>query len=100
MSKGPKTAKEALELWDSGAPVPAFQVESEGADQDEIYALAFELMRGAEIPSGSGPALTDREREVAYSIAKVAQDKGWAIMVASHVGPQVPAITIQKKKAA
>jgi len=100
----PKTAAEALALWDSGQPVPAFQVESEGADQEEIYALAFELLRigiiGKEMTSEAGTSLTDRERAVAYSIAQVAKDKGWAIMVASHVGPQIPAVTVQKKKAA
>jgi len=96
----PKTAAEALALWDSGEPVPAFQVESEGAEQEKIYALAFELLRGKEMTSEAGVSLTERERAVAYSIAQVAKSKGWAVMVASHVGPQIPAITIQKKKAA
>jgi hypothetical protein len=94
----PSSAPEALALWDSGQPVPAFQVESEGSAQDDIYAFAFELIRAQELEPAAGAALTERERNVGYSIALVAKQKGWAVMVQQHVGPQIPAITIQKRK--
>jgi hypothetical protein len=91
------TAKDALEAWDAGEPVGVFQVESEGSSQEDIYGFAFDLIRGKELTDAPA-TLSDREREVAYSIAKVALDKGWSAMVAHHIGPQIPAITIQKAK--
>ena len=92
----PRTAAAALELWDAGKPVPAFQVESEGASQEEIYGFAFELLRD-DTTVGDAPAtLSDRERAIAYSIASVARSKGWAMMLKQHIGPGIPALTIQK----
>jgi hypothetical protein len=97
MSKTPKTAKEALDLWDAGEAVPAFQVESEGSDQEEIWGYAFEMIREPTREDVAPAGLTDRECDVAYSIAQVAKNKGWALMVAQHVGPQIPAIQVQKR---
>jgi len=94
----PRTAAAALELWDAGIPVPAFQVESEGASQEEIYGFAFDLLRhNTDKTVGDAPAtLSDRERAIAYSIASVARSKGWAMMLKQHIGPGIPALTIQK----
>lgn len=97
----PKFAADALALWDSGEALQAFQVETEGAEQEEIYAMAFTLIRAtiegkpaAEVPRSL--ALTDREHDVAASIAHIACTKGWAAMVRQHVGPHIEAITIRK----
>jgi hypothetical protein len=91
--KPPMTAQDALALWDAGKPVPGFQVEAEGSEQNEIYAAAFDLI--AERPSPH--PLSDRERDVAFSIAQVAKLNGWAAMLRQHIGPHIPAITVQKK---
>lgn len=97
----PRTAADALALWDEGKPVPAFQVETEGASQDHIYGFAFELIRATLTEKGDpadSPTLNDRERGVAYSISQVALSKGWAAMLRQHVGQHIPAITVQKAK--
>ena len=99
----PKTAADALDLWKAGEIVLAFRVESEGADQEDIYAQAFAIIEGtlakqtlAEIHRD--PKLTDREHDVAASIATVALTRGWAVMVHQHVGVDISGITIQKAK--
>jgi hypothetical protein len=95
----PRTAQEALALWDEGKPVPAFKVESEGASQDQIYGFAFELIRAHVTQQGDpvdSPTLNDRERGVAYSICQVALTKGWAKMLHQHIGEHIPAIVVQK----
>jgi hypothetical protein len=99
----PRTAQDALALWDAGKPVPAFHVESEGSSQDDIYGFAFALIRGggsepADVSATDFPMLNDRERGVAYSLAQVAQSKGWAMMLRQHIGEHIPAITVQKAK--
>jgi hypothetical protein len=49
----PRDAKEALELWDKGESIAAFEVESNGAPQSQLYAFAFELIRAARFPVGA-----------------------------------------------
>lgn len=101
MSGMPITAKEALELWDSGVDIPAFAVESEGALQDAIYAMAFEMLRAelGEKGQGVGYILKPREFDAAKSIAHVAKLKGWAAMVQQHVaGGHIAAILVRKPK--
>jgi hypothetical protein len=94
----PYSAEDALALWDSGGDVPAFRVESEGASQDDIYAAAFDMLRGA-ILAAPVTTLTQRERDAALSIAHVANLKGWAVMVQTHIHPNSPAITVRKPAA-
>jgi hypothetical protein len=93
----PRDAKEALELWDKGEAIAAFEVESEGTIQDEIYAAAFEMIRNGRVVGGQvggiqrargdlrSGKLSKRELDVAHSIAHVALLKGWAPMVAQHL---------------
>jgi hypothetical protein len=97
-----RTAEDALKLWDAGEPVPAFEVESEGASQQTLWGLAFDLIRAggtAMLGEEKTRDLTPRECDVVASIATVAKQKGWARMVASYVNAATsPAITIQKPK--
>jgi len=90
----PLTAKDALALWDSGEPVPAFQVETAPERQTEVYAAAFELIRDGETYDLSG--LSEREQGVARSLAHVSKESGWAKMVSQHVHRDSPAITVKK----
>ena len=99
----PGTAKEALELWDKGEAISAFEVESQINSQDKIYAVAFEMMRAGRMVNGKpefnratldARGLTKREADVAHSIAYVALLKGWAAMVAQH--SDIKAITVKK----
>ena len=108
----PKTAEDALALWDAGEPVPAFHVESEGASQEAIYACAFELLRDFSVLAGNVAfgtlassnfaadcakhGLTDREVDAAHSIAYVAALKGWIAMIRQHVGTHIQAISVTK----
>lgn len=100
----PKTAAEALKLWDDGADVPAFRVESQDATQQQIYAAAFEMIRASVAPTDASPnlihttarKLTQREVHVAKSIAQIALKFGWRAMLQQHIGEQIPAITVQK----
>jgi hypothetical protein len=120
MNKAPKTAKDALALWDAGEPVPAFRVEAEDSEQEAIYAVAFELIRNGQdqlpTPDNTLVSLTDRresftaaqlelfnslsvrEFHVAHSIAFVALKNGWAATLRQHIGEHIPAITVQKPK--
>jgi hypothetical protein len=103
----PITAKQALEQWNAGKDVPAFQVEGNPERQREIFAVAFDMIGGdysltqdlAElrrvVPAGD---LTDREFETAHSIAYVAMKVGWSKMVSQHIHRDSPAITISKQK--
>jgi hypothetical protein len=107
----PRDAKEALELWDKGEPIAAFEVETERCTQAELYALAFEVIRGAENDlaavrklalqavrtSPIAAKITPREIDTAHSIAHVAILKGWAAMVAQHLASgHIKSLTIQK----
>ena len=76
----PKTADDALKAWDAGEELQAFHVEAEDAEQVAIYAAAFDILGGRELQ----PGLTDREIDVAKSIAAVALEKGWGRMVREH----------------
>lgn len=108
----PITAQDALELWDSGQPVPAIRVEAEANTQDAIYELVFEAIRrgfrvedlaanadalraGAFIPTSH---LTKREIEAVHSVAIVALKKGWQAMLAQHDHPSIAKLTVQKPK--
>jgi len=108
----PITAKQALEQWNAGKEVPAFQVEAGPERQNEVYAVAFEMIGGdfsltqdlkelRRIVPAKG--LSDREFEVAHSIAYVAMKVGWAKMVNDHTYndasvPGAPATPIIVKK--
>lgn len=96
----PRTAADALALWQAGEPVPAFEVESEGAPQRLIYAAAFEIilsqLGGAAFTTPLG--LTKREIEAAESIAAVALAKGWAPMLKQHRHESIAEIIVQKPK--
>lgn len=100
--KMPKTVTDALKLWDDSHPVTVFRVETEDADQEQIYATAFEYMRpGAGLKNLHEVAekyhLTERERSVALSIANSALRFGWAEMIEQHTASgDIPLITVQK----
>jgi hypothetical protein len=99
MSNNPVTAADALKLWDAGEPIGAFLVEATADRQTEIYAAAFDLLRNAFDPQSEGhdhSHLSDRDREVAQSIAHVAAVRGWARMVSDHTHAKSPAITLAK----
>jgi hypothetical protein len=109
--KMPKTAADALALWDVGEAVPAFRVEEEESEQEAIYAAAFELIRDGQLVGGApmfgtlgssefaascaANKLSDREVDVAHSIAYVAIKDGWAKMVLSHTSYSGPRATHQ-----
>jgi hypothetical protein len=107
----PLTARDALALWDSGGAVPAFQVEAAPERQSEVYAAAFEIIRATiaavaaddsdtleKLATGAIGELSERESDVARSIAAVAQQNGWAKMVSQHVHRDSPAIAVTKPK--
>jgi hypothetical protein len=95
----PLTAKDALALWDAGEAVPAFQVETTPERQTQVYEAAFGLIaKGEKYDLGSRDDLSDREKDVARSIAHVAKESGWAKMVSQHIHRDSPAITIRKPK--
>jgi hypothetical protein len=91
----PLTAADALKLWDAGEAVPAFQVEAKPERQAIVWAAAFDLLRNEDHDHSH---LSQREREVAESIAHVAKKEGWAKMVSTHIHAVSPAITITKPK--
>jgi hypothetical protein len=107
----PRDGKEALELWDKGEGIAAFEVETQRCTQQEIYAVAFAMMRAARMVNGKpefhhaqrfttdevAAKISKREMDVAHSIAYVALTKGWAPMVAQHLASgHIKAITIKK----
>jgi hypothetical protein len=110
-------AKEALELWDKGEAIAAFEVETQRCTQQEIYTVAFEMIRGGRLvriggvdcpeiqrargdlrqPDSIMAKISKRELDVAHSIAYVAMLKGWGEMVAQHLaGGHIKAITVKK----
>lgn len=100
----PRTSLEALERWDSGEALSVFHVESEGASQEELWGAAFELIRKAPVDNltqaiaAAAPKLSERERAVVESIVRTDEKRGWNRMIAQHIHPVSPAITIQKPK--
>ena len=94
----PLTARDALALWDAGEPVPAFQVETAPERQLVVYTAAFGLIAQGESYDLDAGGLSDREKDVARSIAHVAKESGWAKMVSQHVHRDSPAIPIRKPK--
>lgn len=94
----PTTARDALALWDAGESLQAFQVETTPDRQTQVYAAAFELIRRKEQFNLETTDLSDREKDVARSIALVSGDSGWAKMVSQHIHRDSPAITISKPK--
>lgn len=100
------TAKQALEFWNDGKELQAFQVEGDPERQMHIYDVAFTLIEGdfsltqelAELRRlvPDPHELSDREFEVAHSIAYVSMKIGWAKMVSQHVHRDSPAIVIKK----
>lgn len=93
VSKMPNTWQEALEMWDAGEPVPAFQVESEGSTQEQLWGLAFDLLRDS---SGTIDGITHREADVVESIVVVAKVTPWARLVSLHVHTNSPALMVRK----
>ena len=91
----PRTAPQALSLWDNGESVPAFEVESEANEQETIWGAAFDRLAGRESPAPPQP-FTQREKQVIDSIVFVAQKLGWGVMISRHVHERSPAITIKK----
>ena len=89
MEKAFKTADDALKAWDAGEELEAFHVEAEESEQVAIYAAAFDILAGRELK----PGLSDREVDVAKSIAAVALEKGWARMVREHTQYSGPRAT-------
>ncbi len=106
----PLTAKDALALWDAGEAVPGFQVETSPERQMQLYMMAFEMIRIAEVVDGEPKIglpmpmspiwgeITMREHDVAHSIAYVALKSGWAKMVSQHIHRDSPAVTVKKPK--
>jgi hypothetical protein len=95
VSKMPNTWQEALEMWDAGEPVPAFQVESEGATQDQLWGLAFQVLRD---PSVAVDGISHREADVVESIVHVAKLRSWPQLISSHVHAMSPALMVRKTK--
>ncbi len=94
----PRDAKEALELWDKGETIAAFEVETQRCTQQEIYAVAFEMIRGGRMVRVAGVDQPEIQRARGdLPIAYVAMLKGWAAMVAQHLaGGHIKAITVKK----
>lgn len=94
----PQTAADALKVWDACQPLSAIQVESEGAEQEDIYDAAFFWIRknNTELENPMLNSFTLRERVAAHSVAFVAMRVGWAQMVLGHRHDSSPLITIQK----
>jgi hypothetical protein len=102
----PLTAKQALEQWEAGKEVPAFQVEANAERQMIVWGVAFTMIAGqfsltqdlAELRRlvAGADMLSDREFEVAHSIAYVSMKIGWAKMISQHVHRDSPAIVIKK----
>lgn len=100
-TSNPITAREALEAWDAGIPVHAFQVEGSPERQNHLYAAAFELIRSPMLERMSIMQqfeLSEREFDVAHSIAHVAKESGWAKMVSQHIHRDSPAMFVVKPK--
>jgi hypothetical protein len=94
--KMPHTWQKALEMWDAGEMVPAFQVESEGATQEQLWGAAFAELRGE---GGVDTSIfTEREANVVDSIVAVAKLVPWPQMISSHVHAKSPALAIRKPK--
>jgi hypothetical protein len=95
----PRTAQDAVKAWDKGEEIDAFHVEAEDSEQVAIYAAAFDILAGRELK----PGLSEREKDVAKSIAAVALERGWARMVREHTaytGPRAThMITVQNPNA-
>jgi hypothetical protein len=106
-----RTAQDALEAWDAGEPLTVFEVESEGASQQAIWAVAFDYMSTEVPPQGASESeqleavarlvedakaasLTRREAIVAAEVAKAAIGHGWAKMLQIH--RECKPLTIQK----
>ena len=78
--------------------MPAFQIESAPERQTEVYAAAFEMIRSGEVFGREKTDLSEREWDVAHSIAHVAEGSGWAKMVSQHIHRDSPAISVTKPK--
>jgi len=100
----PHAWKEAVKLWDDGEPLRVFQVESEGATQENLWGAAMDCLAKGEAKIlgaaslDEGRSFTTREIDVVNSIVHGAKSHGWAKMIWMHLDPRSPAITIQKEK--
>jgi len=97
VSTMPHTWQKALEMWDAGDPVPAFQVESEGATQEQLWGEAFHCLK-AETTAMFREGFTKREIDVVNSIVHVAKIVSWPQMISSHVDAKSPGLMIRKPK--
>jgi len=104
----PITAKQAVEQWNAGNPVPVFQAEGDPERQQAIWAVAFEMIGGdyaltqdfselRRLVPGAAE-LSEREFHTAHSIAYVSMKIGWSRMVSQHVGRDTPPMMLQKAK--
>lgn len=91
----PRTAADALKLWDAGERVPAFRVESEGASQNDIWAVAFDAVASR----GADPVKTDlttRELIVASELFIAMRGHGFAKMVQNNLHGAGEPIFVQR----
>lgn len=113
------TAAEALAAWEAGEVLTAHQVEAKPERQNLVWSAAFELLGKFETKAELGThrellddlegdfaavglafaGLSDREREVAHSIAYVVLETGWSRAISLGTHAHSPAIQIQKEKA-
>lgn len=109
----PVTAADALKAWDAGETLRVFQIEAKPERQTLVYGAAFELIRTHESAEELGThkefcaragdrisplePLSDRERQVAHSIAYTALSHGWSRMVSSGIHQSAPALDIRKE---
>ena len=107
----PHTWQKALEMWDAGEAVPAFQVESEGATQEQLWGAAFNVLRSGWNRPGplnhpvdqewmdavgpDGAKFTDREHDVVDSIVYGTSALSWPQMISSHIHASSPALAIR-----
>jgi hypothetical protein len=94
-TKMPHTWQKAMEMWDAGDPVPAFQVESTGATQEALWGAAFDRLRDQANVDSDLKQFSVRELAVIDSIVQVAKMVSWPQMINSHVHAQSPSLVIR-----
>lgn len=101
----PRSAADALALWQDGKPVPAFRVASEGASQLDIWTLAFAMLDarniglGVKFPLPANPRLSAAESKIALEITKAAIGHGYARMLQINLAGGGEPIFVQKPRA-
>jgi hypothetical protein len=90
----PHTWQKAMEMWDAGEHLPAFQVESTGASQEALWGAAFDRLRDPAVESNL-KQFSVRELAVIDSIVQVAKMVSWPQMISSHVDARSPSLMIR-----